>query len=763
MTQSAIPRRPRTPGSAGRSRQLVTGAVALALTVTAGPLVAPAVAATPAASATTAPDQALKIAAGSEIVSAGRTGFLSVDAQHTVRWTRYADGATTKLSQDDRLSSYETTHGTASDIVALGDDPVMGASQKITLRDMATGSSTLIDLTKYGYHYLGTVGSRVVAYERDKAKGTVRAHVLEAAGDKVTDQVISGLPDVTREVDLESGFGNRAVLRYSTASPDVDNRGMYDFTVADLRHAKVITGRGMLGGYTTSTAVSGRHLALAGGLFMGDTNASLRTMEIANGQRWDMDLSRMVTPKVGLVGDWALYGNAWRANEGYDSGDPAFRAAPIGGGKGRKVLDHASSLTPTPDGDLLVMGGTAENGEGLYRVSPGTDGAPVVKLIASTGERTGLALVDAKVPAVAELNKGHWKPRWQLSHTNADVTVTLRHTASGAEREVEIRIDPAKWEAKGPTWVELDWDGLVGPFYAPNKAAPNGGYTWKLTAKPRNGIGPTLNAKGSFTVSRKPAPHDYTDNGTPDLLVRDWWGDLDLKDTYLDPENGKLKSGDAARIGTGWDIYNEVTAVGNVAGGPAGDVVARDKDGVLWSYLGKGDGTLDRRVKIGAGWGGYTQLTGGADLNGDGRGDLLARDAAGVLWLYKGTGNWRAPFAPRVKLGGGWNAYDRIVAVGDMAGGSAGDVVARDKDGVLWSYLGKGDGTLDRRVKIGAGWGGYKQLVGVGDANGDGKADLLATLDDGSTFVYHGTGKWNAPFAPRESTDLSVWTDETLA
>ncbi|MFB7633150.1 FG-GAP repeat domain-containing protein [Streptomyces sp. NPDC056149] len=762
MTQSAIPRRPRTPGSAGRSRQLVTGAVALALAVTAGPLVAPAVAATPAASATTAPDPALKIAAGSEIVSAGRTGFLSVDAQHTVRWTRYADGTTTKLAQDDRLSSYETTHGTASDIVALGDDPVMGASQKITLRDMATGSSTLIDLTTYGYHYLGTVGSRVVAYERDKGRGTVRAHVLEAAGDKVTDQVITGLPDATREVDLEAGFDGRIVLRYSTMPPGAQDRHLYEFTVADLRHAKVITGPGVIGGYTASIALSNRHLAVAGPSVVDDTKTTLVTMTM-NGALWETDLDRVVTPKVGLVGDWALYGNAWRANEGHGSGDPAFRAVPIGGGKGRKVLDHASSLTPTPDGDLLVMGGTTENGEGLYRVSPGTDGAPVAKLLASTGERTGLALVGAQVPNVVELNKGHWKPRWQLSHGNADVTVTLRHTASGASREFELPIDPAKWEDRGPIWVDLDWDGLLGPSYAPNQAAPNGRYTWKLTAKPRNGIGPALDADGTFTVSRPPAPHDYSDNGTPDLLLRGSWGEMKREDTYLDPENGKLKSPDAARIGGGWDTYNQVTAVGDVAGAPHGDLVARDKSGVLWLYLGKGDGNFDGRVKIGGGWGGYTQLTGGGDVNGDGRADLLARDSAGVLWLYKGTGNWKAPFAPRVKVGGGWNAYDQITSVGDVAGAPHGDLVARDKSGVLWLYLGKGDGNFDGRRRIGGGWGAYSQMVGIGDANNDGKADLLVTSSNGDAYVYHGTGNWRAPFAPREKTGISIYPGQTLS
>ncbi|MFI1205171.1 FG-GAP repeat domain-containing protein [Streptomyces sp. NPDC020883] len=766
MTRSAIARRPRTPGPSGRSRRLLTGAVALALAVTAGPLVVPAVAAVAgpaAAAATTTPAQVLKIAAGSEIVSAGRTGFLSVDPRHQVLWTRYADGVTTKLAQDDPRTSYDTTHGTASDVVALGDDPVMGASGRITLRDMAGGTSTLVDLTAYGYHYLGTVGSRVLAYQRG-AKGTVRAHVLEAAGGAVTDREITGLPDGTRDVDVASGFGDSVVLRYSATPDGVDDHGMEEYTVADLASARVVTGRGMVGGFPTVAAVTSRHMALAGGLFMGDATTSLRTKELGGDQRrWSTDLHGVSTPLVGLAGDWALYGNAWRANEGSDSGRASLQAVPIGGGTARKVLEHASSLAPTPDGALLAMGGTVESGEGLYRVAPGADGAPVATLVASTGERTGLALVGSEVPAAAEPLKGHWRPRWQLSHGNAEVSVTLRHTASGAQRTFDLRIDPAKWEEPGPTWVDLDWDGLLGPSYAPDLAAPNGGYTWTLTAKPRNGIGPVLETKGAFTVARPPAPHDYTDNGTPDLLLRNGSGDLEREDTYTDPGTARLKGRDAARIGGGWDIYDQVTAVGNVAGAVHGDVVARDRSGVLWLYLGKGDGTFDGRIRIGAGWGGYTQLTGGGDLDGDGRGDLLARDAAGVLWLYKGTGDWRAPFAPRVRIGGGWNVYDRIVSVGDVAGGPAGDVVARDGDGVLWLYPGKGDGTFEGRVRIGAGWGGYTQLTGIGDADGDGRADLLATTWDGTTYAYRGTGGRQAPFAPREQTGLQVLPGQTLS
>lgn len=52
-------------------------------------------------------------------------------------------------------------------------------------------------------------------------------------------------------------------------------------------------------------------------------------------------------------------------------------------------------------------------------------------------------------------------------------------------------------------------------------AAPNGEYTWEITARPDDGIGPELRATGRFTVTRPPGAHDYNDNGTPDVLVRD--------------------------------------------------------------------------------------------------------------------------------------------------------------------------------------------------------------------------------------------------
>lgn len=131
------------------------------------------------------------------------------------------------------------------------------------------------------------------------------------------------------------------------------------------------------------------------------------------------------------------------------------------------------------------------------------------------------------------------------------------------------------------------------------------------------------------------------------------------------------------------------------------------------------------RTKVGGGWNIYTQITGGSDLNGDGRGDLLATDKDGVLWFYASTGNAAAPFTARQKIGGGWGVYNLLTAPGNIAGASGGDLLARDKDGVLWLYLGKGDGTFTARRQVGGGWQKYTHIIPAGK-NGKGVADLYA-------------------------------------
>ncbi|MBN0043864.1 N-acetylmuramoyl-L-alanine amidase [Streptomyces actuosus] len=207
------------------------------------------------------------------------------------------------------------------------------------------------------------------------------------------------------------------------------------------------------------------------------------------------------------------------------------------------------------------------------------------------------------------------------------------------------------------------------------------------------------------------------------------------------------------RVGGGWNTYNTVTALTALRADGTGDMVARDKDGVLWYYKGTGDPSAPfaSRTRVGGGWYVYNTILGVRDLTGDGKPDLIARDSSGVLWLYKGTGDTGAPFAARSRIGGGWYVYNTMVSTGDLDGDGKADLVARDSSGVLWFYQGTGDASAPfaARTRVGGGWYVYDMLNGPSDLNRDGRTDLIARDKDGVLWFYQGTGDASAPFASR--------------
>ncbi|MFD3332332.1 FG-GAP repeat domain-containing protein [Streptomyces sp. NPDC058700] len=204
---------------------------------------------------------------------------------------------------------------------------------------------------------------------------------------------------------------------------------------------------------------------------------------------------------------------------------------------------------------------------------------------------------------------------------------------------------------------------------------------------------------------------------------------------------------------------SQVSSDGGWAGSTIFEVNSLGRDGIS-DTLEIYDGRLyGGETDFGGGWGAIDLIAGPGDLNGDGTADFVARDRSGVLWLYRSNYDGTALHA-RVKVGSGWGAYDRIVGSGDFSGDGLNDLVARAKDGTLYLHQGAGQGgyAFKPRVRIGGGWNAYPKLAAPGDITGDGKADLLAVNAGGELFRYSGTGEAGTPLKSRVSIGTGYQT-----
>ncbi len=361
---------------------------------------------------------------------------------------------------------------------------------------------------------------------------------------------------------------------------------------------------------------------------------------------------------------------------------------------------------------------------GAGAAAPGAFAAPQVTTVADAEQAAALRIDRVEIPASVNLDqvlRGEVDMGWVLSTRDASLKIKITHVATGKtlSRNAVTRDSGLRFSH---IWAGEIAGGLDGP---------NGEYVVEAVARLLDGTGEPVTAKSRIKVTRDANPHDYTDNGATDVLARDASGVLwrvemdDRPDEWWYGAAGHTTALGRSRIGGGWNAYKHIEAVGNIAGGKHPDLLAVDTHGVLWQYLGRGDGTFATRIRVGGGWGAYNRITGGSDLDRDGRPDLVAADTHGVLWFYKGTGSVSAPFAGRVRIGGGWNIYNHLVAVGNVSGTADGDLVARDARGALWLYRGTGRGTFSAAQRVGGSWGGYRQIIGAGDLDNDGRGDMI--------------------------------------
>ncbi|MFK4196580.1 FG-GAP repeat domain-containing protein [Streptomyces sp. NPDC033754] len=720
-------------------RGRIGAAIAVTVTVTAGGLAGmPAAVAAVSDTAVTTMSQAVPtLPEDSQLVGNGPSGFLTRTGHGQFSWTRYKDGVTTALPR-----AYEGT--------VRSDTIVASSGTTYSLYDMATGGPSVdMDLAFLGTgtHVKGLVGNNLIV-NVPRADGGNDVHLVSKRDGTTVDRTIAGLPTDVRSFSANVDSPDTLTLLYTRTVDGVPGTRV---ALVDVATATVAEDRAAPeAGLQTDVTTSATHLAWV------EKTAAANGAVALGLARWGEPGFRRIPLGYGsrvqaeLMGDWLTYTET--GGDAAASPNPlhALTARSLTTGQTVKVLDTVATVRSQADDELLVHGGTIEQGQGIYRITPGLDGSPTATLVASTGKPTALSVVSEEVPETVGFGSPGSKARlaWQFGRWGARVQVELTHDASGKRWTAE----PAFLDSDHRAFVE--WTGL----FDNSTAAYNGTYTWRMTATPLNGIGPVVRRSGTLKAASRTAPHDYSDSGTPDLLVRSSAGHLSSFDVQqLLSGQGPWEQTDR---GGGWNTYDRLVATGDLAGSAYADVLGRDRSGVLWLYQGTGH-SLASRTNVGGGWQIYDRLAAGSDLTGDGRPDLVATDKSGYLWLYQATGNAKAPFATRKRIGGGWGVYNQITATGNIGGGPAGDLVARDTSGVLWLYLGRGDGTFAGRTRIGSGWNTYTDLVGIGDVDKDGRPDLIAVNRKGDTtgtlFLYKGTGDWHAPFAKR--TAISSWFD----
>ena len=230
------------------------------------------------------------------------------------------------------------------------------------------------------------------------------------------------------------------------------------------------------------------------------------------------------------------------------------------------------------------------------------------------------------------------------------------------------------------------------------------------------------------------APGDLTGDGRNDLAARN-------------PATGALvvfRQGAGGtfhrqRSGTWWGSFNLIAAAGDLNGDRRADLVARDTDGHLWFYAGRGDGTFAKAAPIPGRYGRYDVIAGSGDLSRDGRPDLLVRNrTSGSAYVLPGRGNgtFDRALGPITRFAGAAS-----LAVGNVAGSKAPDVVAIDGDRVE-AWVNPGGFTLGTPIDTRADLGSANRILVAGDWDRDGYGDVITRQTaNGNLVLWRGDGR----------------------
>ncbi|MEU4172708.1 FG-GAP-like repeat-containing protein [Streptomyces sp. NPDC026665] len=339
------------------------------------------------------------------LLSAGPSGFLRYEEGRGQLWTTY-DGADTVVNASGTDAYGVTSAGAGSDVVAHYDS----SARAVTLRNMTSGQAGTVALPD-GHSYFSTLGSTVVTTKG--TPGDSAWHLLDLQDDgSVSDRLVEGVPSgVYTQSAAGLGDARGQVVRYRKGDDEVT--GWLD--IAQARFTALPYD--VLPWYDM-VALSPTHLVWCydGVLHVAsrqNPDAAVRTVPVGE-----------VAQVLGLVGDTAVVARYDSSLGRADTGRAVSRveAVPLDGSAPRTLMARTSvRAVPTPDGGLLVPGGTDTDHWGVSLIEAAADGGVTVRGIADAYPRKAAHTVSQLTFAQGLLTTTELDPvgDWTYLHTRA--------------------------------------------------------------------------------------------------------------------------------------------------------------------------------------------------------------------------------------------------------------------------------------------------------------------------------------------------------
>ena len=214
---------------------------------------------------------------------------------------------------------------------------------------------------------------------------------------------------------------------------------------------------------------------------------------------------------------------------------------------------------------------------------------------------------------------------------------------------------------------------------------------------------------------------NFNGDGQGDLLWRNADGTVG---TWLMNGPAIQAAQSFAVVGDDWHIVG----IGDFGGDGKSDILWRNDDGMVgeWQLNGASIAAAGNLSRVSNDW----HVVGTGDFGGDQRSDVLWRNDSGLVGLWQMNGTSIQSAANLGQVDNTWH----IAGTGDFGGDGRNDILWRNDSGVvgLWQMNGSNLVSADNIAQVDPAW----HIAGAGDFNGDARADILWRNDSGQVGLW---------------------------